>query len=83
VVPASTSFSPVSRSLFVFRSGEIQARVFRLEVAAGRRTLWKEIRPLDVAVMGISGVHLTRDGRSGVYGSQRDVADLYIVNGLR
>jgi eukaryotic-like serine/threonine-protein kinase len=76
-------WSEDSRSLFLFRSGEIPARVFRVEVATGRRTLWKEIRPPAVGTTGLMEVHLTRDGRSGVYSFANILVDLYIVRGIR
>ena len=76
-------WSDDSQSLFVFRPGEIPSRVFRLEVAGGRRTLWTEIRPPDPNATGIGGLYLTRDGRTGVYSYAHAQADLYVVNGLR
>ncbi len=60
-----------------------QSCVFRVEVATGRRALWKEIRPLDVSATGVGNLYLTRDGRSGVYGYAHALVDLCIVNGLR
>jgi hypothetical protein len=70
-------------SLYVFRQGEIPSRVFRVDTSSGKRTLWKEIRPPDTAATGISSLHLTRDGRAGVYGSHSIQVDLYILSGLR
>lgn len=71
-----------SRSLFVYRAGEIPARVFRVDVATGRRTSWKEIRPPDVSATGLDRLYLTRDGRMGVYGYEHPRADLYLVRGI-
>ena len=76
-------WSDDSQSLFVFRPGEIPSRVFRVEVASGRRTLWAEISPPDPNATGIGGLCLTRDGRTGVYAYAHAQAELYLVNGLR
>jgi Tol biopolymer transport system component len=73
-----------SRSLYVYRSGELPARVYRLEVESGRRTLWKQLMPSDSAgVNHIGPVLLTPDGTSYVYGYHRTLSDLYLVDGLQ
>ena len=44
------------------------ARIERVEVATGRRQLWKELRPADPAgVFGITSVVVTPDGTSYAY----------------
>jgi WD40 repeat protein len=71
------------RHLFVYRAGEIPSRVFRVEISTGRRAPWKEIRPPDISATGLGSLHLTRDGRIGVYGYEHARATLYLVTGLR
>ena len=41
-----TGWDATGRYLFVYRPGELPARVFRLEVATGTRESWRELLPL-------------------------------------
>jgi len=52
-------------------------------VDRGRRDLWKVIRPPDTSATGVGVLHLSRDGRVGVYGATANATDLYLVDGLR
>jgi len=60
------------------------ARVFRVDVAAGKPELWKELAPADPAgVIGIGAVRMSRDGQAFVYGYGRTQAsDLFMVEGV-
>ena len=59
-------------------------RSYRIEIATGRRTLWKSITPPDPAgVPVIYAPLLTRDGQSYVYSYGRWLSTLYILKGLR
>jgi eukaryotic-like serine/threonine-protein kinase len=72
------------RALFVFKRNEIPARVFRLDVESGRRTPWLELMPADPAgVDRIPTVVLSPDGKSYAYSFTRELADLYLIRGLR
>jgi len=71
-------------SLYLWRPIEVPARVFRLDLASGRRELWKEFLPDDRAgVVDINFVVLTPDGRSHAYTSGQMLSDLYLIEGLR
>jgi eukaryotic-like serine/threonine-protein kinase len=60
------------------------ARVFRLDLKTGNRTLWKELFPEDSAgVVGTDVIRLTPDGRSYAYSYLRVLSDLYLVDGLK
>ncbi|MCM2258118.1 MAG: serine/threonine-protein kinase [Vicinamibacteria bacterium] len=73
-----------SRSLFAVRLGELPARVFKVEIASGRRTPWRELRPPDPAGVDlITPIAITPDERSYAYGLRRIVGDLYLVHGLK
>jgi serine/threonine protein kinase len=66
------------------RSGEVPARLFRIEVASGRRESWKELAPADAAgVVEIRGIGLSDDLQSYVYSFRRMLTDLYLVEGVR
>ena len=71
-------------SLFVYRGGDLPSRVYRLDVATGNRTLWKELMPPDPSGVEFVGPVLpTPDGKSYVYGYRRLLSDLYLVEGLQ
>jgi hypothetical protein len=69
-------------SLYVQAKGEFPARVYRLEVASGRKTLWKEFMPLDRAGVLKSIVRVTPDGSAWAYTYAWHQSDLYLVDGL-
>jgi serine/threonine protein kinase/Tol biopolymer transport system component len=72
------------RSLYVYRNGELPAKVYRLDVASGNRTLWKQLMPPDPAGVEYVGPVLpTPDGKAYVYGYRRLLSDLYLVEGLK
>ncbi len=69
--------------LYVYAPGRIPARVFRVDLASGRRELAWEIAPADRAgVLAITPVQLSADGRAYVYGYRRVLSDLYVLRGL-
>ncbi len=73
-----------SRGLYVFRRGEVPARIFQVDVTTGQRRLWKELGPTDRA--GVALVYwalFSADGRSYVYVFDRELDDLYLVTGLK
>jgi Tol biopolymer transport system component len=77
-------WTPDGRFLFLYRVGEIPAKVYRLEVASGRREVFRELIPADSAgVDSVGPVLLIGDGRSYVYGYSRTLSDLFVVDGLR
>jgi Tol biopolymer transport system component/predicted Ser/Thr protein kinase len=81
---APTGWSADGRSLYLFRFGEIPAKVFALEVSTGKRKLWKELVPADSAgIDTIRGITITPDARAYVYGYIRTLSDLYVVEGLK
>jgi eukaryotic-like serine/threonine-protein kinase len=79
-----TGWSSDGRTVFVFRYGEIPARVVQVNTATGQRKLWKELVPADAAgIDTISGIMMTADARAYVYGYIRTLSDLYLVEGLK
>ena len=72
------------RSVWVFRRSEVPARIHRLDLATGRRELWRTVSPADPAgVFSITNFLVTPDGRSYAYSFSRVLSDLYLVEGLR
>jgi Tol biopolymer transport system component/predicted Ser/Thr protein kinase len=81
---APTGWSADGRFLYLFRFGEIPAKVFELELATGKRKLWKELVPADAAgIDTIRGITITPDAKAYVYGYIRTLSDLYLVEGLK
>lgn len=78
------NFSTDGHSIYVYRSGEVPAKVYRVELATGKKTVWKQIAPLDpTGVSTIGPIRMTPDGGTYVYGFHRTVGDLYLVEGLK
>jgi Tol biopolymer transport system component len=78
------SWSPDGRSLFVYRAGELPARVSRLDLATGQKQLWREIMPTDSAgITDIGPILITPDTKSYVYEYGRTLSDLYLVEGFK
>jgi Tol biopolymer transport system component/predicted Ser/Thr protein kinase len=78
------NWSQDARSIFLYRTGEVPAKVYRLELATGKKTVWKEIAPLDpTGVSTIGPILMTPDGKTYVYGFHRTLGDLYLVEGLK
>jgi Tol biopolymer transport system component len=77
-------WSSDGRSLYVWRSSAPPAQVDLVDIATGRRTLWKEFRPPDPAgVLQIGPVVLSPDGSSYVYSYRRILDELYVATGIR
>ena len=78
------SWSNDERSVFLLARGQIPALVYRMDVATGQRTLWKSVEPADAAGIDTIGrVLISADGKAYVYGYNRTLSDLYLVQGLK
>ena len=71
--------------LFIQSTGNVPARVDRLELATGRREPWNRLGPEDsTGVIRVNPVVVARDGQSYAYSYIRVVAsDLYVLEGAR
>ena len=77
-------WSADGKSLYVYRPGEFPAKVSELDLATGKRTLWRSLAPADPAgVSQIGPIVMTPDGSSYIYGYHRTLSDLYLVEGLK
>jgi serine/threonine protein kinase/Tol biopolymer transport system component len=71
-------------SIYLYRTGEVPAKVYRLDIATGKRAVWKEIAPIDTAgVSTIGPIMMTPDGKTYAYGLHRTLGDLYLVESLK
>ena len=81
---ALIAFTGDGRSLFVYKLGEVPGTVYKLDLATGRKQLWKQLVPPDVSgVTDISAILITPDGNNYVYEYGRTLSDLYLVNDLK
>jgi len=71
--------------LFVRPLGRsLTARVYSVDVASGRRELWKEFAPRDpTGLIDISADAITPDGKTLVFAYHQTLSDLYVVEGLK
>ena len=62
----------------------LPAKVYRVDISTGRRELWKELGPADLAgVTSITSIVIAPDGRSYAYTYSSRLANLYLVEGLK
>jgi len=81
---APDAWSADGRSLYIYRGGELPAKIYRLDIASGNRTLWKQLMPPDPAGVEYVGPILPApDGTAYAYGYRRLLSDLYLVEGLK
>jgi Tol biopolymer transport system component len=79
-----TGWSADGREVFVLQRGDVPARVYRVDIDSGKRTLWKSLEPADSAGIDTIGrVNLSLDTKSYVYSYVRTLSDLYMVEGLK
>jgi hypothetical protein len=72
------------RGVYVMARNGLAFSISRLEVATGRRALWKEIVPSDPAgFQNIWSFFISADEKSYAYSYSRTLADLYLVSGLK
>src|SRR5262249_45819815 len=70
-------------SLYTYTGRETPARAFKVDVATGRRELWKTIAPADRSgLISIDNIVITPDARSYAYAYQRILTSLELVEGL-
>jgi eukaryotic-like serine/threonine-protein kinase len=58
-------------------------KISRLDIATGRKELWKELKIPDPVGVQMREVVLTPDGNSYAYSYQRDISTLYVAEGLK
>jgi len=77
-------WSADGNTIYFYKPGDLPAKVYRLDLATGHRTLWKELSPSDSAgVSRLGPIVITPDGKSVLYGYHRVLSDLYLVQGLK
>ena len=81
-----TGWRADNQSLYVRprRAGDMSTPVWIVDIATGKRTLWKEIRPSQpIDFRNDLHLHITPDGRAYAYNFSLQLSDLYLAQGLR
>ncbi|HUM01216.1 MAG TPA: protein kinase [Thermoanaerobaculia bacterium] len=77
-------WSADGRSVLIWRSGEVPARIERLEIATGRREPVRTIGPADMTgVLRVGPFAFSDDGKSHAYACRRMSSHLFLVEGAR
>jgi len=77
-------WSADGRSLFLRKLIDPSSlRISRLDIATGRKELWKELKTPDPVGVRISQVVITPNGDSYAYSFQRDISTLYLARGVK
>jgi Tol biopolymer transport system component len=77
-------WSADGRALDVFRAASMPFRIERLDIVSGRRTLVREVAPVDrTGVLRAMGATVSDDGRAYAYRFVRVVSQLFAVEGAR
>ena len=78
------AWSSDGRSIFVSPVEAAPRMVYTINLATGKRSLWKVLAPADlVGVIEIYAIQISADEQSYCYTYGRNISDLYLVEGLR
>jgi len=81
---AISGWTPDGLGLHIWEPTSWPVRVERLDVATGRRELWREITSADPSgLIEVSPLIMTPDGKSYVYSYSSSLSDLFLAEGLR
>jgi len=84
-----TSLTPAQWSedgsaVYLYRDGELPARIYRVDIATGKRKFIRELMPSGRAgVIDIAPIVLTRDASRFVYSYYQTLSVLYVISGLK
>jgi hypothetical protein len=76
-------FENDGQHLYVYKQGDSETTVYRLDIKSGRREVWKHISLPDPVVDSVDSVVLTPDGKWYVCTYRRTISNLYLVDGLK
>jgi hypothetical protein len=79
------AWSADGRSIWVLDRSAAQARIFRVDVPTARRVHWYDVPYADPASIETDSLRLvmSEDGKRFVYGDQKHLSELYVVEGMR
>ena len=76
------AWSADGRQVYVSAPSNAIRRIYRVDLATGARTPWKEVVPTQPAGVRLSEVSMTPDGRTTLHSYSQLLANLYIVSGV-
>jgi len=78
-------FTTDRRAMYVYSRNELPAKVYRADLATGRRELAFTIQPSDTAgvINGLSSLQIAQDGKAYTYSLLQLQSELHAVRGLR
>ena len=79
------AWSSDGESIWVLNRRPFPAKIFRIDLRTGRRTLWREVPYHDPAFIEADTllVVMSADGKKFVYGYQKHLSELYVAQGLK
>jgi eukaryotic-like serine/threonine-protein kinase len=78
------NWTPDGRAIYLYHRNEIPIRIYRLDLATGKREIFRDLPTPDLAGIELDGqVALTSDGRSWALSYGRTLSELYVADGLR
>ena len=90
LIPGITSedawinWGPDSRTGYIFRPNELPAKVFRIDLVTGHKTLIAALTPDDtIGVHGVDAIKTSPDGKAFAYSYTRALSELHLVSGLK
>jgi serine/threonine protein kinase len=76
-------WSEDGRSLYVSSPTGVPQQIWRVDLATGARTLWKEVSPSQPAGVRLSQLTVTPDGKTILHSYAQLLTNLYVVEGVR
>lgn len=77
-------WSPDSRYLYMYTRTGPPSKIWRFQIGNGQKKLVKQLSPADPAgILEIFYVQMTPDAKTFVFGYDRYLSELYVVDGLR
>jgi Tol biopolymer transport system component len=77
-------FSSDGTSLYVATFGRVPALLYKVDLATGKRELWREAMPPDPSgLINVGPIFVTPDGRTTVYSYSRLLCDLFVLDRSR
>ena len=84
VTDSPAQWSADSRALYVYHFGEMPARIYRLDLATGKRTVVRELQTAEQAgVVSIGPITMSPDATRFAYSYYQNLSALYVVTGLQ
>jgi len=80
---AVVRWSGDGRQLFLQQPEGDTIKISRLDVATGHKELWQTLKVPEPGAEFIGALALSADGKTGAFSFQHDLANLYLVKGLK